>query len=83
MQEQVKQMSGSVALPFLIGGLIGGGVALIFAPRLWRVRQAIIAAGDKTKEMIRKKACPAPKEGGIYCDVPEGADICFDEKERT
>ena len=82
MQEQTKRTCP--ALPFLVGGLIGGGMALIFAPCLSRVRQALIAAGEKTKEMLlQKKAHEAPKEGGIYCDVPEGADICFDEKRRT
>ena len=82
--EMEQKNSMSPAVPFLLGGLLGGAVAIIFAPRLNKARDAVWAAGRKAclamseRKQLQKGA--KPQEEGIYCAVPEGADICFDEK---
>lgn len=87
MAEQIVKRSGmSPIVPLFIGGAIAGGLAMMFAPQLARARDAVCAAGRKTKELMQGKHYPEsdkPREGGIYCAVPEGADICFDEKSGT
>jgi hypothetical protein len=66
----------------VIGALIGGGIALILAPHFVRARSAILAGVDKAKQVFACKEGEQSKEG-IYCAVPEGADICYDEETRT
>ena len=73
-------------LPLIVGGILGGGIALIFAPHLAKFRNALCAAGTRTKQMMKRRnlgETAADQEEGIYCAVPEGADICFDEKRST
>ena len=68
-----------LAVPLLVGGLIGGGIAFLMSPFLVRARASMVAAADKAKVLIRGKK-GVPPESGIYCEVPEGADICFEEE---
>jgi hypothetical protein len=85
MAEQIERRNNlSPLVPLFIGGAIAGGIAMMFAPQLTKARDAVCAAGRKTKELMIQRRSQAEaaksKEGGIYCAVPEGADICFDEK---
>jgi hypothetical protein len=80
MAETKDDRKGFASLvPWIVGGLIGGGIAAVFAPQLLRARGTVIAGAAKVRERIRKNR--QPKTEGTYCAVPEGADICFDEKE--
>ncbi len=86
--EQAKSKNGlSPIIPFFVGGLIGGGIAMAFAPQIRKAMDALCAAAEKTKQTMiqkrREREEAKPGEEGIYCDVPEGADICYDEKLRT
>ncbi|HVN96084.1 MAG TPA: hypothetical protein VMT62_06615 [Syntrophorhabdaceae bacterium] len=82
MSEAIVKHKHTLLLPFFMGGLIGGGIALILAPQLMKARGAILAGVDKAKDLLAKKnGQPSPE--GTYCAVPEGADICFDEKKST
>jgi hypothetical protein len=69
-------------VPLLLGGLIGGGIALVVAPSLVKARSSMLAAANKARQMIGKKKGQSPGGDGIYCQVPEGADICFDEEKK-
>jgi hypothetical protein len=75
----------SPIVPLFIGGAIAGGIAVVFAPQLTMARDAVCAAGRKTKELMRKRHSESAKSDreGVYCAAPEGAGICYDEKERT
>ena len=79
-----KRSNLSPIVPLFIGGAIAGGIAIVFAPQLTRARDAVCAAGRKTKEIMHKRRAESAKSDGesIYCAVPEGAEFC-DEKERT
>lgn len=86
MVEQRERRSAlSPIVPLFIGGAIAGGIVMMFAPQLTRARNAVCAAGRKTRELMHRRHPEAekPRGEGIYCAVPEGADICYDEKERT
>jgi len=77
---EAKVNSKSMAVPLLVGGLIGGGIAFLASPFLARARTSMLAAADKARQMVGRKKRQSP-ESGIYCDVPEGADICFEKEE--
>lgn len=76
-------------IPFLMGGLVGGAaVAMVFAPQLAKARDAVCNAATKAKQLMSRKKMEQGKsaesqEADISCAVPEGADICYDEKGRT
>ncbi len=75
---EAKVNGKGLAVPLLVGGLIGGGIAFIMSPVLVKARASVLAAADRAKQLIgRKKEVP---DSGIYCQVPEGADICFEEE---
>ena len=80
-EAKINENKNSFVLPFFVGGLIGGGVALLMAPCLVKARASMLAAADKARQMIGKKKGQS-SENGIYCQVPEGADICFDERKN-
>ena len=69
----------TVLLPLIVGGAVGGGLAMVFAPQVSKARNFICAAAVKAKNVVmqkRRELKPAEpeKEGDINCAVPEGAD---------
>ena len=80
-ESNTNEKKSSPVVPLFVGGLIGGGIALLMAPCLVRARSSIVAAASKARHMIGKNK-EQSHEGGIYCQVPEGADVCFDEGKR-
>jgi hypothetical protein len=79
-EEKIENSKTCPVVPLLLGGLIGGGIALIVAPSLVRARSSVLAAANKARQMIGKKKSQSSGSDGIYCQVPEGVDICFDEE---
>ena len=78
-EAKINQNRRTLVLPLFVGGLIGGGLTLLMAPCLVKARTSMLATADRARQMISKKKGQSP-ENGIYCQVPEGADICFDER---
>jgi len=80
MPEQSERRSSlSPMVPFFIGGAIAGGIAMVFAPQLTRARDAVCAAGRKTRELMHRRHPEAvnPPEEGINAALPEGAENPF------
>jgi hypothetical protein len=57
-------------VPFAVAGMSFAGIALLLAPKI-RKRK-----GQKNMPKEEEKA-GGPSDTGLYCDVPEGADICY------
>ena len=78
MPEQRERRAGlSPIVPFFIGGAIAGGIAMMFAPQLTRARDAVCAAGRRTRELMHKRHPEAMPEENNYSAVPEGAENPF------
>jgi gas vesicle protein len=53
MKEELVKTERSVWVPFLVGGVVGAGVALLLAPKSGReLRKDIKDAAGKTRELI-------------------------------
>jgi len=79
-QEESSCKNGSVLLAFLLGGVVGAGVALLMAPK----------SGQETREQIKKLADEAKEKTGAYIEdmkskattaVEKGKELL--EKEKT
>ena len=76
MREEEGYSSGSVLLSFLLGGVVGAGLALLFAPQSGReTRQKIREIADDVKEksadyvnQAKEKASSLVEEGKGYYD---------------
>ena len=62
----------AIALSFLVGGLIGVGVALLMAPQPGEIKEKLKSAVRKREKLTREQII----EEGIQCAAPEGMDIC-------
>ncbi len=60
----------SLILPFFIGGVIGAGVALLFAPK----------SGRETRELIKEKAETVKEKAGSYAEQVKGTVTSTVEK---
>jgi len=65
MEKRVN--AGRTVVSFLLGGAMGAGAAFIMS-KVCKSRHASVQPGPG----IGNGEAPTP-----YCDVPEGADICF------
>ncbi|MCX5809171.1 MAG: YtxH domain-containing protein [Proteobacteria bacterium] len=79
-QEESSCNSGSILLAFLLGGVVGAGVALLMAPK----------PGQETREQIKKLADEAKEKAEAYIEdvkskaatvVEKGKELL--EKEKT
>ena len=79
-QEESSCNNGSVLLAFLLGGVVGAGVALLMAPK----------PGQETREQIKKLADEAKEKAEAYIEdmkskaatvVEKGKELL--EKEKT
>jgi hypothetical protein len=57
-------------VPFAVAGIITAGLAALIVPLFKKSRN-----GAGAPEKVRSEG--GAEEGGLYCDVPEGADICY------
>ena len=63
----------ATALSFLVGGLIGVGIAFLLAPQSGEIRKRIRSAVGRKEKLTREQVI----EEGIQCAVPEGADMYY------
>ena len=66
-------VNATTALSFLVGGLVGVGIALLMAPQSGEIKERIRSAVGKKEKLTREQVI----EEGIQCAVPEGADMCY------
>ncbi len=53
MKEEIEKKTGSIMVPFLLGGLVGAGVALLLAPKSGKeLRKDIKDVASKTGDTI-------------------------------
>ena len=53
MKEELTNKGSSVLMPFLVGGIVGAGIALLFAPKAGReVRDDIKRLTTRTKDQV-------------------------------
>ena len=69
----------SVVLPFFIGGVIGAGVALLFAPKSGRETRQLIKG---TAEDVKEKAgqCAGQAKEAVVSVVGKGKDLFQENK---
>ena len=76
------QKKHSMALSFLLGGITGGLLAVVFAPQLLKTRKAVLDGAGKIGKKLRKET---PYEGvycaeeGICSPTAEDTDLGFEE----
>ncbi len=71
--------SGSIILAFFIGGLVGAGVALLFAPQPGKeTRQKIKELADEAKEKAIK--CADEVKGKVTSTMEKGKDLVEEKK---
>jgi len=66
-------VNAAVALSFLVGGLIGVGIALLMAPQPRKIRERLKSAVGRTEKLTREQVI----EEGILCAAPEGFDMYY------
>lgn len=79
-QEESSCNTSSVLLAFLLGGIVGAGIALMVAPK----------SGQETREQIKKLADEAKQKADVYIEevknkastvIEKGKELL--EKEKT
>ena len=66
-------INATTVLSFLVGGLIGMGIALIMAPQPGEIKERIRGAVARKEKLTREQVI----EEGMQCAVPEGMDMCY------
>jgi gas vesicle protein len=66
-------INATTVLSFLVGGLIGVGIALLMAPQSGEIKERIRSAVGKKEKLTREQVI----EEGMQCAVPEGVDMCY------
>jgi gas vesicle protein len=67
------RVNATTMLSFLVGGLIGVGIALLVVPQSGEIKERIRSAVGKKEKLTREQII----EEGIQCAVPEGVDMCY------
>ena len=71
-------VSTAVALSFLVGGLIGVGIALFMTPRPRQITERLKSAVGRSEKLTREQII----EEGMQCAAPEGFDIYYPVQEE-
>ena len=71
-------VNGITVLSFLVGGVIGLGIAILMAPQSGEIRGKIRRVVGTRQKLTREQII----EEGIQCAVPEGIDMCYPEQEE-
>ena len=66
-------VNASTILSFLVGGIMGVGIALLIMPQSGEIKERIRSAITRKEKLTREQVI----EEGIQCAVPEGADMCY------
>jgi hypothetical protein len=69
-------VNGITVLSFLVGGIIGLGIAIFMAPQPNEIRERIRNVVGRKEKLTREQII----EEGFQCAVPEGADIRYPEQ---
>ncbi len=72
-------LSATAALSFIVGGLLGVGIALLMVPQGRGVRDKLLSAVGRKEKLTREQII----EEGLQCAVPEGVDICYPQTEEA
>ena len=79
MDDERGYSTGTVVLAFLIGGVVGAGVALLTAPQSGReTRQKIMDLADEAKEKIKSVADDAKEK--LQDTYRHGKDVIGEKK---
>ena len=79
MSEEKGYTTGTVLLAFVVGGIVGAGVALLTAPQSGReTRQKIRDLADEAKEKIKSAADDAKER--IQESYRHGRDVVHEKK---
>lgn len=71
-------VTAAVALSFLVGGLIGMGIALLMAPKPGQIKERLKIAVGRREKLTREQII----EEGILCAAPEGVDMYYPAQEE-
>jgi hypothetical protein len=71
-------VNGITVLSFLVGGIIGLGIAILMSPQSGEIREKLKSVVGSRHKLTREEII----EEGIQCAVPEGIDICYPEQEE-
>ena len=90
MKEELenKKREGSVLVPFLVGGIVGAGVALLLAPKAGReLRKDIKDLASSTRENIatsieRGKELYKGSRSAIVTAVEAGKNAFIEERDK-
>ena len=88
MTEELTKKGNSVLMPFLVGGIVGAGVALLFAPKAGReVRDDIRRLTSRTRDRVsstidRGKLLYEEGKSAITNAVDAGKTAFLQEKEK-
>jgi hypothetical protein len=66
-------INAATVLSFLVGGLIGVGIALLVAPPPGEIKERLRGVVGRKEKLTREQII----EEGIQCAVPEGVDMCY------
>ncbi len=64
-------------ISFFVGGTIGVGLTLLLAREAKMIEARLRSTLGKGEKLTREQIIAE----GLYCAVPEGADLCFPEQE--
>ena len=88
MKEELNNKGGTILLPFLVGGIVGAGVALLFAPKAGReVRDDIRRLTTRTKDRVtstidRGKLLYEEGKTAVTSAIDAGKTAFLQEKEK-
>jgi gas vesicle protein len=71
-------VSAATALSFLVGGLIGLGIALLIVPQTGEIKERLKTAVGRREKLTREQII----EEGIQCAAPEGVDMPYPGQEE-
>ncbi len=87
MKEELEKRGNSLLVPFLVGGVVGAGIAFLFAPKSGReIRKDIKDYAVQTKNMISRTVEEGKEiyEGGksaVTTAIEAGKKAYLQEKE--
>ncbi len=76
MKEDLEKREGSIWIPFLVGGVVGAGIALLFAPKSGReLRKDIKDVAVNTRDRV---AATVERGKELYVDSTAAVKSAFE-----
>ncbi len=88
MTENIEKKEGSFVVPFLIGGLVGAGIALLLAPKSGKeLRKDIVDLSARTRDKVnatveRSRDLYKDSVAAVKTAVEAGKIAYVEERER-